>query len=168
MEKHESTKFDNKLYSKKYYWRMKKENPEKLREQWRKRQAKPEYSEYQKKWKVENRNKVLEYSREWRKNNPELAQLASLKSRLMAQYSLSMDSYNKMLEDQAGLCALCGNPEHVKDPRTGSVKRLSVDHNHTTKKVRKLLCADCNHMIGYSREKPEILRKAAEYLEDYE
>jgi hypothetical protein len=51
-------------------------------------------------------------------------------------YGLAPGEYDRMLADQDGRCAICG-----KQPRT---KRLSVDHDHRTGKVRALLCQPCN------------------------
>jgi hypothetical protein len=53
-------------------------------------------------------------------------------------------------------------PETVKIG--GKVKPLSVDHEHGNGKIRDLLCATCNHMLGHCREDPDILIKGAEYL----
>jgi hypothetical protein len=75
-----------------------------------------------------------------------------------------------MLIKQNGVCAICRKPEttyrksHIKgsDP---VLRRLSVDHCHTTKKVRGLLCGNCNHSIGKMKDDPALLRAAADYLE---
>lgn len=56
------------------------------------------------------------------------------------------------------VCQICG----VKP------KRLMTDHNHDTGKVRGRLCAQCNWMLGFAKDKPELLRKGAEYLESTE
>jgi hypothetical protein len=42
-----------------------------------------------------------------------------------------------------------------------------VDHCHTTKKVRGLLCFHCNVGIGHFRDSIEFLEKAIEYLKTY-
>lgn len=47
----------------------------------------------------------------------------------------------------------------------GSDSTLSIDHNHTTGKIRGVLCARCNHTLGHARDNPEILRALAIYLE---
>jgi hypothetical protein len=55
-------------------------------------------------------------------------------------------------------CQVCGS--------SGSNRRLSVDHDHTSGKVRGLLCASCNFAIGNMGDDPDKLRAAANYLEE--
>lgn len=66
--------------------------------------------------------------------------------------------YQMMLVDQNGKCAICGCPPPEK-------KRLCIDHDHKSGEVRSLLCGQCNTGIGLMRDSPDILRRAADYLE---
>lgn len=43
---------------------------------------------------------------------------------------------------------------------------LSVDHNHTTGKIRGILCNNCNRGIGLLGDTPESLLKAYKYLKE--
>ena len=45
--------------------------------------------------------------------------------------------------------------------------RLAVDHCHKTGKIRGLLCNRHNQGIGYMNDSPELLMKAAKYIESY-
>jgi hypothetical protein len=76
---------------------------------------------------------------------------------------ITLDDYNALLASQGGVCAICGKPETTM--RLGTLRELAVDHCHVTGKVRGLLCSQCNHGLGNYRDNPELLRKAAEYLE---
>lgn len=58
-------------------------------------------------------------------------------------------------------CAICGRKE-----MTGK-KRLHVDHDHETGRVRALLCRDHNLALGLFRDNPKWLRNAADYIEKY-
>lgn len=74
---------------------------------------------------------------------------------LRKQYGITLEQYQEMRDVQNGLCAICSLPEV-----DGS--DLSVDHDHETGQVRKLLCRSCNLMI--KRESPVLLELGAEYL----
>lgn len=65
--------------------------------------------------------------------------------------------YYHLLEKQKGLCAIC------KRENVGK-KRLAVDHDHETGKVRGLLCNLCNTALGAFDDNPEMLARALEYL----
>lgn len=77
-------------------------------------------------------------------------------------YGLSSSQYQAMLDDQGGVCAICGKPSDRI--HKGVRVDLYVDHNHETGKVRGLLCEGCNSGIGYFRESADNLRKAIDYL----
>jgi len=59
-----------------------------------------------------------------------------------------------MILRQGGVCRLCrsGKPEHV-------------DHDHRTKRVRGILCFNCNRGLGKFGDDLELMGRAAEYLE---
>lgn len=81
------------------------------------------------------------------------------------RYGVTPALYNEMLERQHHVCAICKMPETLIDRRTGKVKRLAVDHCHTTGKVRGLLCFNCNSGLGHFRDSSATLRGAISYLE---
>jgi hypothetical protein len=57
-----------------------------------------------------------------------------------------------------GTCDVCGGL-----PLPG--RKLNIDHCHTTGAIRGLLCHGCNVGLGYFKDSPERLIKAAEYLQ---
>lgn len=77
-------------------------------------------------------------------------------------YGISEADVEAMRVAQRGLCDLCGRPE--AETRGG---RLCVDHDHASGAVRALLCHDCNTGLGKFQDDPELLRKAALYVERY-
>lgn len=83
-------------------------------------------------------------------------------TRLKQKFGINYDQYQIILQEQNGVCAICNEPESVKN------RSLSVDHDHITGKIRGLLCSNCNPGIGKFKEKIELLKKAVAYLErDY-
>lgn len=72
----------------------------------------------------------------------------------LKQYGLTEVLYHKMLKEQNGLCAICKNKP----------KRFSIDHCHSTGRVRALLCNNCNAGLGFFKDSPELLVIAEAYL----
>lgn len=75
--------------------------------------------------------------------------------------------YDAMLEKQNGLCLICGRPETALRA-DGSVKVLSVDHSHTTGKIRGLLCIRCNAALGLVNDDVATLHAMVAYLDDHD
>lgn len=78
------------------------------------------------------------------------------KASLKRLYSLSVEEVEKMSVAQNHKCAICG--------ATAKAKRLQVDHNHSTGKIRQLLCHLCNRGLGLFRDNPVLLERATKYL----
>ena len=74
-------------------------------------------------------------------------------------YGIDLNQYNQLFNKQEGKCLGCA--KHQNDFK----KSLVVDHVHSTKKVRALLCAGCNIALGNVKENPQTLRNLAKYLE---
>lgn len=73
-------------------------------------------------------------------------------------YNITLDKYNTLFAEQLGCCAICGIHQ------SKLTKSLGVDHNHTTGRVRGLLCTKCNTGIGHLNENIDILNKSIDYL----
>lgn len=74
------------------------------------------------------------------------------RNRLKA-YLLSDVEYNKMVEESEGRCCICHNE-----------RKLVIDHNHSTGKVRGLICGKCNAVLGFSEDNIDVLMSAVTYL----
>jgi hypothetical protein len=81
-------------------------------------------------------------------------------SSLKRSYGITEAEYLDILDQQNGLCAICGTSE------SDSPKRFAVDHNHETGEVRGVLCSSCNLGLGNFGDKPENLASAVKYLLD--
>lgn len=95
------------------------------------------------------------YSRGRHERNPKYFR----KSLLKREYGMTLEEYDRLLEEQGGACAICGTTDAAPHDY------LSVDHCHDSGIVRGLLCSACNKGIGHLRDDPSILREAANYLE---
>ena len=72
-------------------------------------------------------------------------------------YDITVKDYNKIFQQQKGRCAICG--KHQSKIR----RRLDIDHDHKTEKIRGLLCSTCNTQLA-PLENKEFRTKAEEYL----
>lgn len=80
--------------------------------------------------------------------------------RVQRVYGLAPGEYQRLYEAQGGRCAILG----CRATGTGK-KRLAVDHDHKTGKVRGLLCSTHNQMLGDHGDNPEAFQSIANYLE---
>lgn len=118
--------------------------------------------------------------RQWRLNNPERAREIAAKSRAKAlakdphivrrrnlrnDFGLELEEYNRMHEEQNGLCLICKQPETTV--QRGKVIPLSVDHCHNSGKIRGLLCRSCNTGLGAFGDDIDRIAKAIQYLEEH-
>lgn len=78
-------------------------------------------------------------------------------------YGVTLAWYERQLEKQSGVCAICGKPETLEI--RGKLVRLSVDHCHDTKRARGLLCSKHNRGLGLFSHSQELLVKAIKYLQ---
>lgn len=99
-----------------------------------------------------NRERLREYGRKHREKNRESIRAYMLRR----NYGVERDEYLRLLEEQGGLCAICGDPPGQRE--------LSVDHHHATGFVRGLLCDRCNHGLGLFKDNPDRLMAAIDYL----
>ena len=125
---------------------------------------------YQKEYYLKNKERLLDYRKNFYNENKEIAILRSKtwaennKRRrkhnvLKSTYNITIDDFEKMLEDQDYKCYCC-SAKH-SELKNG----LYVDHCHSTNKVRGLLCSTCNLAIGYAKDNIDILKNMIKYLE---
>lgn len=75
----------------------------------------------------------------------------TLLAKHLKRYNLTTEQITAL--KQTG-CEMCGSKDN-----------LHVDHNHETNEVRGILCTNCNRGLGHFKDSPDLLRKAAAYLE---
>jgi hypothetical protein len=77
-------------------------------------------------------------------------------ARLKRIFNTCSEEYEKVLVYQNGNCAI------TKKPAT----QLYLDHNHSTGLLRGLLSYKVNKGLAYFSDDPDLLRNAADYLEN--
>jgi hypothetical protein len=88
---------------------------------------------------------------------------------LRRTYGITLAEYDAMFQAQGGLCALCLRTERTLVGINGStdVRRLHVDHDHVSGKIRALLCSACNSGLGHFEHDPWLLEQAAKYVTNH-
>lgn len=149
----EEFKEKGKEYRRGYYeahkenWELTREDMDRANERRRKK-----YDESE-----EFRNKRIEASKTWERENPE-----KIKANRLKAYGITLAEFYELLEFQGWKCAICGYSD-MSNPKIFPF----VDHCHTNNHVRGILCANCNHGLGQLKDSPALLKKAAKYLEKY-
>ena len=77
---------------------------------------------------------------------------------IRSKYGMGLSQYKEMYSAQNGLCAIC--KETLK---LGSATH--VDHDHSTNKVRAILCRLCNTALGLVKDNTSVLKKMIQYLQ---
>ena len=146
--------------SRRYLQKLREENPEKLREQRRKNKERyiarnrEKYLEAARRrtaaYRAANPDKVKASVRQWHAENVEYQKC----KRLRKTFGLTLDQWNQKLAEQGFRCDCCGSadPKHKRGWQT--------DHDHSTGKVRGLLCGACNIVLTYqlTEERLEQMR----------
>ena len=131
------------------------ENPERIKKQRTERSKRYYYKD------IEASRKK---HREWAKaNRDDPVKGTALKFRKRAGGAgLTPEQWEEIFASQGRKCAICGStePHHAHGWNT--------DHCHKTGNVRFILCAHCNRGLGAFRDRPDLLRAAADALEQYQ
>lgn len=107
----------------------------------------------------ENRPRLLERSREWRLANPDLSRRGIRNATLKKKYGITAEEFDLMFEAQGRSCVVC-----LRTESRGS-GAFHVDHDHATGRIRGILCQPCNTTLGKCDDRPDLLRRLADYLE---
>lgn len=95
---------------------------------------------YLRQYRIKNKKRRKEILAKWLKTDAGRA--FKLNKHYKKKYGIKYSEYERMFGSQNGVCAICRNKE-----KNG--KRLCVDHDHETGKIRGLLCNICNIALGF-------------------
>jgi len=106
---------------------------------------------------AEFREKKKAEVREYNARKPHIKQAQRL-----SMYGLTINDHSDLVKKQDGKCAICG----LQPSNENKYNQFYIDHNHTTGKIRGLLCNKCNFAIGHFNDSIDILKNAIKYLEE--
>jgi hypothetical protein len=104
----------------------------------------------------DHKEEIRAYSAEYYATHKEENAVRCRRNALERRYGLATADYDRMFADQNGVCAICGHSPNGR--------KLDVDHDHLTDRIRGLLCSSCNIMLGGANDSQDTLAKAIEYL----
>jgi hypothetical protein len=111
---------------------------------------------YQREWKRQPRVRAKEMARQ----RQPAARATKKRHKLRKKYGLSEAAFLEMKRAQGNACAACRNP-------FGPANYAHVDHDHTTKAVRGLLCRACNMALGHAHDSIKILQGLINYMQRF-
>lgn len=86
---------------------------------------------------------------------------------LQKKYGITLDEFWIYWTVFKGRCSICDSELKLPEKRQGqSLDVVAVDHDHTTKQIRGLLCNGCNKGLGLFKDSPQILNSAIRYLQN--
>ena len=109
-----------------------------------------ERAAYNKKWAKENKDKRKDTADKYRESNRQVLRDRSIRSK----YKITAIEYD-LLFKESPICELCNIN-----------KSVHLDHDHTTGKIRGVLCQTCNTGLGKLGDNIQGLLKALNYLEE--
>lgn len=111
-----------------------------------------------------NREKVLAADRERKRkksiDDPEWREERNYKRRAKG-WGGGKKQWDEMFDNQGRVCAIC------KSDDPNSLIGWQLDHCHKTKVVRFILCTHCNRGLGGFKDDPDLMRIAADVLEEF-
>lgn len=128
------------------------------------KQTREEYLASRKLYREKNKEKIRAYNKKYKEANRHRLKTYPDKpgKHFKRTYGITEEDYQRMLVEQDYVCKICLQPETSK--RNDTVKRLAVDHCHTTGEVRGLLCSNCNTTLGKYNDSPDMFKRFADYL----
>ena len=106
-----------------------------------------------------------EADKEYKSRDPdryrEHARKSNRRWKLRNVYKMSETDYLRLLNLHQHKCHICNQPfsADLAD---------HIDHDHTSHRVRGILCGNCNWALGLFKDNPALLRQAADYLEKHQ
>lgn len=81
--------------------------------------------------------------------------------KLTVRYGITLNDYFEVLKQQENRCDICEKEFSIESVDL----RPNLDHDHTTGKMRALLCCNCNIGLGNFQDNINLLDRAKAYLQ---
>jgi len=101
----------------------------------------------------EGKQSFRDSAKRYYSRNVEKCRKAGRENMYRAKYGLTGQQYKKLFD--GAVCEICK-----------SELRLVLDHNHSTGRLRGILCGFCNSGLGYFKDSISLLKSAIVYIEE--
>lgn len=108
---------------------------------------------YRRLYRIRNRQRIKSEQHAWYMKHATTLKRAARVYRLRTHYGLTEKQWEDLAIKQGGRCAICKK-----------FRFLFVDHSHSTRRVRGLLCNTCNRALGLFRDSSKLLKEALRYV----
>jgi hypothetical protein len=142
---------------KKWYAKHKQEQLQRTRAWYQKNRKK--MSENGKVYAMENKVQIKERKHKYHQRYYQERKSIYKDRKLKYKYGISLKEFEYLLIKQDNKCAICKNS--LSDQTT------VIDHEHSSNKIRGILCRSCNTGLGFFGDDPEILNQAVAYLMEF-
>lgn len=105
-----------------------------------------------------NKEEVKKRTHKYQQEHKDIVTKINRKRLLKYYWGMTLEEFDLLVKKQNGCCSIC----NLKLDE--SIKKLYVDHDHKTGKIRGLLCGPCNLALGGFKDSTDILQRAIEYL----
>ncbi len=104
-----------------------------------------------------NPEKYLKRNQRWRSAHREQCAKMTRTNWLRRRYGISPDEWEMIFQAQGNRCAICKSD-------TPGKQSWHLDHDHSTGRVRGILCHMCNILLGSAVDNCDNLMSAIKYL----
>ena len=112
--------------------------------------------EYNLNYKKVNKEKIKQDRVAYRELKKEHIKEVVRANKLRNRYGITPEDFDLMVKQQHGKCAICKQKE-----------KLTIDHCHSSGKVRGLLCGNCNRGLGLFKDNLTAIKNAGRYIKKY-
>jgi hypothetical protein len=102
---------------------------------------------------IQSRPRLSAISMAWAGKNPQRWRQINERARLKYRYGIDEETKAARLREQGGVCAICQQ-----------APAIHIDHDHSTRTFRGLLCKLCNIGLGCFKDDAGRLSRAIAYL----
>lgn len=118
------------------------------------------------------KSKLQSYQSEYYRRNQERIKAAAnaryhhkaKQARVEKEYGITLEAAEDIWKAQLGQCATC----RQDIPKPGMSRRAHIDHDHSSGKVRGILCPQCNMALGLVKDNITTLKNMQRYLETHD